>query len=131
MLHGLASSPEAWVNVANELLADEELRCEFQVWQVYYPTNMPVPAGHAAIRQVLAAALHHFDPDEETLASDGLVLIGHSMGGMLARLMVSTVDQQLWKWAASDPGSIWIILAAPAPNLTLFCTFSHFQVLSV
>ena len=103
MLHGLASSPEAWVNVANELLADEELRCEFQVWQVYYPTNMPVPASHAAIRQVLAAALHHFDPDEETLASDGLVLIGHSMGGMLARLMVSTADQQLWKWAVSDP----------------------------
>jgi pimeloyl-ACP methyl ester carboxylesterase len=64
---------------------------------------MPVPASHAAIRQVLAAALHHFDPDEETLASHGLVLIGHSMGGMLARLMVSTADQQLWKWAASDP----------------------------
>lgn len=102
MVHGLASSPEAWVNVANELLADEELRCEFQVWEIYYPTNMPVPASHAAIRQVLAAALHHFDPDEETLASHGLVLIGHSMGGLLARLMVSTADQQLWKWAASD-----------------------------
>jgi pimeloyl-ACP methyl ester carboxylesterase len=103
MVHGLASSPEAWVNVANELLADEELRCEFQVWEIYYPTNMPVPASHAAIRQVLAAALHHFDPEEETLASHGLVLIGHSMGGLLARLMVSTADQQLWEWAASDP----------------------------
>ena len=103
MLHGLASSPEAWVNVANELLADEELRCAFQVWQVYYPTNMPLPANHAAIRQVLLAALHHFDPEDKTAASHGLVLVGHSMGGVLARLMVSTSDQQLLKWAESDP----------------------------
>lgn len=42
MLHGLASSPEAWVNLANEIQGDETLRRNFQIWQVYYPTNMPV-----------------------------------------------------------------------------------------
>ncbi len=36
MLHGLASSPEAWVNLANEIMGDPELRQQFQVWQVYY-----------------------------------------------------------------------------------------------
>ena len=103
MLHGLASSPEAWVNVANELLADARLRGAFQIWQVYYPTNMPMPANHAAIRRVLSAALRHFDPGGAAPASHGLVLIGHSMGGVMARLMVSTADRQLWDWAASDP----------------------------
>src|SRR5690606_17410587 len=42
MLHGLGSSPEAWVNVANEIMGEQELRREFQVWQVYYPTNAPI-----------------------------------------------------------------------------------------
>lgn len=103
MLHGLASSPEAWVNVANEILADDELRREFQIWQIYYPTNMPLPASHAAIRRVLLSALDHFNRGAENPAGHGLVLIGHSMGGIIARMMVSTADDQLWRWATSDP----------------------------
>ena len=103
MLHGLASSPEAWVNVANELLADDVLRHEFQIWQIYYPTNMPLPASHAAIRQLLQEALQQLDPQAEAPARQGMVLIGHSMGGILARLLVSRADDQLLQWAANDP----------------------------
>jgi len=99
MLHGLASSPEAWVNVANEILGDEELRREFQVWQVYYPTNMPVAINHAAIRRLLQKTLASVDPAGDQPASQDLVVIGHSMGGMIARLMVSTAEEQLWDWA--------------------------------
>ena len=43
MLHGSASSPEAWINTANEVLGDEVLRRGYQIWQVYYPTNAPCP----------------------------------------------------------------------------------------
>lgn len=96
MLHGLASSPEAWVNVANELQGDEALRREFQIWQVYYPTNMPVVFNHAQIRRLVSSALAHFDPQHQAAASRDIVLVGHSMGGMIARLMVSSSDQQLW-----------------------------------
>ena len=124
MLHGLASSPEAWVNVANELLADEELRSAFQVWQVYYPTSMPLPASHAAIRQVLLATLQYFDSEGKTAASHGLVLVGHSMGGILARLMVSTADEQLSKWAESDPR---IDLDRLGKSSTHFDPVLHFQ----
>ncbi|MCD9029038.1 alpha/beta fold hydrolase [Luteimonas sp. BDR2-5] len=99
MLHGLASSPEAWVNVANEVMGDEALRQNFQVWQVYYPTNMPIVLNHAAIRRLTASALDHFDPTGQAPASHDMVLIGHSMGGVIARLMVSSSDQQLWDWA--------------------------------
>ncbi len=99
MLHGLASSPEAWVNVANEVMGDESLRQNFQVWQVYYPTNMPIVLNHAAIRRLTANALAHFDPIGTAPASRDMVVIGHSMGGVIARLMVSSADQQLWDWA--------------------------------
>lgn len=90
MLHGLASSPEAWINVANELMGDEELRRRFQVWQFYYPTNMPIAYNHHAIRQTLDEALRHFDPQGSAAASRDMVVIGHSMGGVIARLMVSS-----------------------------------------
>ncbi len=103
MLHGLASSPEAWVNMANEILGDEDLRREFQVWLIHYPTNMPVIVNLAAIRRLLQETLHNFDPQGQAAASRGLVVIGHSMGGLIARLMVSSAQQQLWNWALTDP----------------------------
>ena len=96
MLHGLASSPEAWINVANEVLGDETLRRHYQVWQVYYPTNAPLPLNNLAIRQALEQTLAHFDPSGKAVASNRITLIGHSMGGVLSRLMVSSSEDKLW-----------------------------------
>lgn len=96
MLHGLASSPEAWINVANEVMGDEELRRNYQVWEVYYPTNLPVAVNLANIRRALDATLQHYDPSGHARASQNMVLIGHSMGGLIARLLVSSSDDKLW-----------------------------------
>lgn len=41
-IHGLASSPEAWVSLTNDIMGDAELRQNYQVWQVFYSTNMPI-----------------------------------------------------------------------------------------
>ena len=90
MLHGLASSPEAWINVANDIMGDEALRQRYQVWQVYYPTNAPLAYNHAAIRSALTATFQHFDPSGATAASRDIVVVGHSMGGVLGRLLVSS-----------------------------------------
>ncbi|WP_254427280.1 alpha/beta fold hydrolase [Rhodanobacter sp. C01] len=96
MLHGLGSSPEAWINVANEVMGDEELRRNYQVWEVYYPTNAPVAVNLAGIRKALDATLRHFDPSGHARASHNMVLIGHSMGGLIARLLVSSSGDRLW-----------------------------------
>ncbi|MFT4268167.1 MAG: alpha/beta fold hydrolase [Xenophilus sp.] len=97
MLHGLASSPEAWANVANEVLGDERLRQNYQVWQVYYPTNAPLALNLHSIRAALQQALAQFDPAGTAPASRQIVLVGHSMGGVLARLLVSRSADQLWQ----------------------------------
>ncbi|RCS31527.1 alpha/beta hydrolase [Rhodanobacter denitrificans] len=96
MLHGLASSPEAWINVANEVMGDEKLRRNYQVWEVYYPTNLPVAVNLANIRKALDATLKHYDPSGQARASNNMVLIGHSMGGLIARLLVSSSGERLW-----------------------------------
>ena len=96
MLHGLGSSPEAWVNVANEIMGEQELRREYQVWQVYYPTNAPIALNRYEIANAFNATLRHFDPAGTTRASKDMVYIGHSMGGVLARLLVSGSGDVLW-----------------------------------
>ena len=97
MLHGLASSPEAWINVANEVLGDETLRRSYQIWQVYYPTNAPLPLNNLAIREAVEQTIAHFDPTGKARASNDITLIGHSMGGVLSRLMVSSSEDKLWE----------------------------------
>ncbi len=92
MLHGIASSPEAWVNTANEVLGDAALRERYQIWQLYYPTNLPLIINLQSIRETVLATLQAVDPDGTHAASDDMVIIGHSMGGLLARLLVSEDD---------------------------------------
>jgi pimeloyl-ACP methyl ester carboxylesterase len=102
MLHGLASSPEAWVNVANEVLGDETLRQHYQIWQVYYPTNAPLVLNRHAIEQALEQTLAHFDPQGTARASRDMILVGHSMGGVLARLLVSDSGKAIWSLLPTD-----------------------------
>ncbi|MCQ8895748.1 alpha/beta hydrolase [Limnobacter humi] len=102
MLHGLASSPEAWVNVANEVLGDAVLRENYQIWQVYYPTNLPLAFNNRAIRDALSETLKAFDPKGVNPASHDMVLLGHSMGGVIARLMVSDAGSTLWDGLLSE-----------------------------
>ncbi|MCD0245250.1 alpha/beta hydrolase [Xanthomonas melonis] len=102
MLHGLASSPEAWVNVANEVMGDETLRQRYQIWQVYYPTNAPIAVNRAQIQALVQRSLQHFDPAGTAPASHGMVLIGHSMGGVIGRLLVSSSGDRLWNALLRD-----------------------------
>jgi pimeloyl-ACP methyl ester carboxylesterase len=103
-LHGLASSPAAWLNVANEILGDEALRQRFQVWQLVYPTNAPIAFNRLNIRAAIEQTLEYFDPNGTAQASSEIVLVGHSMGGVLARLLVSSSGDQLKPAFIEDTG---------------------------
>ncbi|VEG13681.1 esterase/lipase family protein [Moraxella cuniculi] len=89
MLHGLASSPATWVNLTNNLLADPKLNDAYQVWQIAYSTNLPILENRYQINQLIRQAFASVDPDGTTAASRNAILIGHSMGGVISRLLVS------------------------------------------
>jgi pimeloyl-ACP methyl ester carboxylesterase len=98
LIHGLASSPLAWVNVANELLGDPDISANFQIWLVRYSTGQPLLAN----RQQIATLIDNFR--RQALAGStepprNAVLIGHSMGGVLARLLVTDSGSTLWQAA--------------------------------
>ena len=121
MIHGLASSPEAWVNLANEVMGDEALRKRYQIWEVYYPTNAPIPVNLVQIREALVQTFAALDPGGSAPASRHVTLIGHSMGGVIARLLVVDSGDALWRRIFhAPPGSPRRQrLAALAPYLTI------------
>lgn len=92
MLHGLASSPETWIQLTNDIFNDPALRDNYQVWQVFYPTNIPILENRYQIEQLLLAAFNQADPNHHDAASQHSVLIGHSMGGVIGRLLLSNDD---------------------------------------
>jgi pimeloyl-ACP methyl ester carboxylesterase len=103
LIHGLASSPEGWVNLVNEIMGDEALRRRYQVWQVFYPTNLPIPENVRNIRLALLNALHTLDRAGTAPASEHMTLIGHSMGGVISRLLVVDSPDGLWRTFFDPP----------------------------
>lgn len=90
LVHGLASSPEAWIRLTNDIMGDPILRENFQVWQVFYSTNMPILESRFQIYSLVTQAFDLVEPN--TAAAKDAVLIGHSMGGIISRLFVSSAD---------------------------------------
>ena len=89
MLHGLASSPETWIQLTNDIFNDPALRDNYQVWQIFYPTNIPMLENRYEIQKLINATFDQVDANHQDKASSHAVLVGHSMGGILGRLMLS------------------------------------------
>lgn len=121
LIHGLASSPNAWVNLANELTGDEEIRRNYQVWEVFYRSGLSLAYNAHAIRAALEQTLDRFDPGRTARASHRMVLVGHSLGGVIARMLVLDVGDALWQMLLGHAPSAEERqrLAAAAPYLDL------------
>ncbi|MDP1540518.1 MAG: alpha/beta hydrolase [Moraxellaceae bacterium] len=96
LVHGLASSPEAWVNLANDVLGDGELRRHYQIWQVFYPTSVPIAVNTHDIRLALQKAINEVDPQRQHVATQNITLVGHSMGGVISRLLLLDSGDKIW-----------------------------------
>ncbi len=90
LTHGLLSDPHIWENLTAAILADPVLGARCQVWYFIYPTGSAVPASAAAFRKKLAEVRRYYDPEGRDVEQRNIVLIGHSMGGLLSRML--TID---------------------------------------
>lgn len=91
IIHGLKDSPATWVPMLNHLQADEELRRNYQVWFYGYPSGYPYPHSAAILRRELDAIERRFPLRKK------MVVIGHSMGGCIARLLITDTGDELWR----------------------------------
>jgi pimeloyl-ACP methyl ester carboxylesterase len=98
LVHGLQSTPVVWTKMVNTLWADPAIRRNYQIWVFGYPTGYPVPYSAMLLRRQLDA-LRRACPTHHRI-----VLAGHSMGGILSRLMISdSGGDRLWRYFFGKP----------------------------
>jgi pimeloyl-ACP methyl ester carboxylesterase len=103
LIHGLLSSPVTWAPLLNELRGDPILRDRFQFWTCYYPTGHPFFGTAAEIRADLSRLRSDVDPDHRDAALDHMVLIGHSMGGLISKLVTQEGGPDFWRIVSGKP----------------------------
>lgn len=105
MVHGLWSSPMTWIEMFNDLRSSPEICEHFQFWFYLYPTGQPFWLSAAILREDLAEVRGVVDPEHREPALDQMVLIGHSMGGLVSRLQTLDSRDDFWHLISDHPFS--------------------------
>jgi pimeloyl-ACP methyl ester carboxylesterase len=84
LVHGLLSTPMIWSDVVSNLQKDPVIRKKFQFFAFYYPNGQPIPASALDFRNALRAVETRYPSARD------MVLVGHSMGGIISRAQVSS-----------------------------------------
>lgn len=103
MVHGLWSSPLTWMEMFNDLRAFPEVRQRFQFWFFLYPTGQPFWVSAAQLRDTLAEVRQTLDPQAANPQLDQMVLVGHSMGGLVSLLQTIDSGDEFWRLVSDRP----------------------------
>jgi pimeloyl-ACP methyl ester carboxylesterase len=103
LVHGTASSPARWADLVNELEADPRIAPRVQLWFFGYNTGLPVLYSAGLLREMLTKAVAELDPQGRDPAMRRMVLVGHSQGGLLAKLAVVDSGTRFWDNVSETP----------------------------
>lgn len=95
-VHGTESSPARWADMANDLLADPWIRRRYQFWYFFYDSGNPIPYSGMLLRDRLKAAVARMDLEGRDRCLHEMVVVGHSQGGLLAKLTAIDTGDRLW-----------------------------------
>jgi pimeloyl-ACP methyl ester carboxylesterase len=96
-VHGTASSPVWWAEMWNTLRADSVIRERYQFWMFNYASGKPITYSAGILRNELMNQVKLLDPDGRDAALQHMVVIGHSQGGLLAKLTATDTGDKLWR----------------------------------
>jgi pimeloyl-ACP methyl ester carboxylesterase len=102
-VHGTASSPARWAEMANELLGDPNIASRYQLWFFVYNSGNPIVLSAMRLRESLIAVRKAVDPEGKDAALNKMVVIGHSQGGLLTKMMVVDSGNRFWNNVTSVP----------------------------
>ena len=97
VIHGLMDSQATWAPMINELRGDAAIRAHYQFWFYSYPSGYPYPYSAAILRRELEAVEKKFPLRKP------MVVIGHSMGGCISRLLITDTGDRLWTGLFKKP----------------------------
>lgn len=88
-VHGLVSSPDAFKNMINELSPEPWFREKYQIWVYNYPTGSPWIYSSMNFRAKMREACAYARSKGHDRNLNRMVVVGHSMGGLLTRSSVT------------------------------------------
>lgn len=97
LVHGLLATAEGWLPLLNLLRQDPVIREEYQIVLFNYPTGTPIARNAYELRQWLAKYRDHFDPERNLPEMRSMVILGHSMGGILSNMQIRSSGDRLTK----------------------------------
>jgi pimeloyl-ACP methyl ester carboxylesterase len=103
LVHGTASSPARWAEMYNEVTHDPMLSGRYQFWLFQYNTGQPVLYSAMLLRRALRSVLAEVDPTGEDDALRRMVVIGHSQGGLLSKLLTIQSGNRFWENVTKEP----------------------------
>lgn len=105
MVHGLWSSPMTWVKMFNDLRATPEIHQHYQFWFYAYPTGQPFWFSAQQMREDLAKVRQILDPAGRSAPLNEMILVGHSMGGLISTMQTLESGDRFWKLVSDVPFS--------------------------
>jgi pimeloyl-ACP methyl ester carboxylesterase len=103
LVHGTASGPARWAELLNDLMVDPTIRNRFQFWLFTYNTGNPIAYSGWLLRKALREIVDALDPDDRDDALDQMIVIGHSQGGLLTKLVVIHSGSRFWDLFSDTP----------------------------
>lgn len=90
LVHGLMSDTRTWLQMINTLRNDPVILKNYQIYGFSYSSGNPVPNSAFLLRQALRKERERIvKAGYSTEKFDRMVLVGHSMGGLLSRCAIS------------------------------------------
>jgi hypothetical protein len=87
----------------NDLRSAPEVRDRYQFWFYLYATAQPFWYSAAQLRADLAQMRQTVDPNHQQPALDQMVLVGHSMGGLVGHLQTMESGDRYWNVISREP----------------------------
>jgi pimeloyl-ACP methyl ester carboxylesterase len=103
LVHGTASSPLRWADMVNDLLEDKEIRDYYEFWFFTYNTGNPIPISANVLRHALENAVKSLGGVQADPALGRMVVIGHSQGGLLTKLIAIDSGTKIWDAVSDKP----------------------------
>jgi len=95
-VHGLVSSPDSFKNMINELAPDPWFRQHYQIWLYNYPTGNPWIFSGMKFREAMRGACAYARTKGSDRNLKRMVVVAHSMGGLLTRSSVTDPQTVLY-----------------------------------
>ena len=103
LVHGTASSVGRWAAMLNRLVNDPRIARRYQFWFFTYETGNPIGYSALLLRDALKNAVQRLDPDGQDPELQRMVVIGHSQGGLLTKLLVIHSGSRLYDASFKRP----------------------------